>query len=97
MEEKECCKTTERSMEDKKALMARINRISGQLSGIKKMIEENKYCFDIIVQLTAVEKAVRSLSCELADHHLHSCIIRDIQNGQFESLDEVSNLIKKLN
>lgn len=94
--EMDCCRKSERTDEEKKDLMSRINRIEGQMKGVRKMIEEDKYCFDVITQLTAIEKAVRSLTGEMADHHLRTCITRQILDGDLDALDEVSVLIKRL-
>ena len=57
----DCCKKTDRNKEEKKQLLSRINRINGQLDGIKKMIEEDKYCNDILIQIVAAEKSLKSL------------------------------------
>ncbi len=93
----ECCKkkSTPRSEEEKRALLARINRLTGQMSGIGRMIEEDRYCDDVLIQLAAVDKAVRSLSALLLESHVHSCLIEEIQNGNLAAVDEIVDLFKR--
>lgn len=96
MEEKCCCtRTTNRTDETKKALSSRINRIIGQLNGIKKMIEDDRYCDDVLIQLSAVDKSVKSLANVILDAHMHTCLVRDIQNGKIETVDEIVELFKR--
>ena len=71
----ECCKKkTVRNEEEKKIITNRINRIEGQLTGIKKMIQNDSYCNDVLVQLSAVENSVKSLSNHILEKHLYSCV-----------------------
>ena len=96
----ECCcnseeRKTVRSEEDKKAIMARLNRIIGQLQGVGRMVEEDRYCDDILVQLSAADKAVKSLAAFVLDNHVHTCLIRDIREGKVEVVDELVSLFKK--
>ena len=75
----ECCKKkTVRNEEEKKIITNRINRIEGQLTGIKKMIQNDSYCNDVLVQLSAVENSVKSLSNHILEKHLYSCVTRDL-------------------
>lgn len=98
MEKNKCCdKKTHRGEEEKKVINNRINRIQGQLRGIKKMIEEDAYCNDVLVQLSAVENSVKSLSNHILENHLYSCVTRDIENGNLEIIDELISLFKKFN
>ena len=70
-----CCKKkTHREAEEKKAICNRLNRIEGQIRGIKKMVEEDSYCNDILVQLSAVENSIKSLSNHVLEKHLYSCV-----------------------
>ena len=95
---KECCnKKTCRSDEEKKVLNYRINRIEGQLKGIKKMIGEDVYCNDVLVQLSAIENSVKSLANHILENHLYSCVTRDLENGKLEIIDELISLFKKFN
>lgn len=93
----ECCcaKTTVRDEDSKKDLINRISRISGQMNGIKKMIEEDRYCGDIIIQLSAIDKSIKSLANELLDRHLHSCVVRDVKEGNEEVLTELLEMVKR--
>ena len=93
----ECCnnRTKHRSEEEKKDIISRINRITGQMNGVKKMVEEDRYCDDILIQLAAIDKSVKSLAGVLLDRHIHSCLIEDIQNGNLQSVDEIVDLFKR--
>ncbi len=98
MKKENCCiKKTYREEKTKQNLIHRINRISGQMSGVKKMIEDDSYCKDVLVQLSAIENSVRSLSNQLLENHLYSCITRDLKDGKIETIDEVVDLFKKFN
>lgn len=93
-----CCKKkTHREEEEKKAICNRLNRIEGQIRGIKKMVEEDSYCNDILVQLSAVENSIKSLSNHVLEKHLYSCVTNDIKEGKLEILDELTSLFKKFN
>lgn len=93
----EACKMKDkkRTDEEKKKLINRINRINGQLNGIKNMIEEDRYCEDVLIQLSAVEKSVRAISNIILDEHMHSCLITHIENGEYGIIDEISDLIRR--
>ena len=86
---------TVRSEAEKRELTARINRIAGQMSGVKRMVEEDKYCEDVLVQLAAIDKAVRSLTALILARHMHSCIARDVLRGDTDALDGVAELFKR--
>ncbi len=90
-------KKTYRTEETKKKLINRLNRINGQINGVKKMIDEDTYCNDILIQLSAIKNSVQSLSNELLDSHLRTCITKDLKNGNQKAIDEVVNLFKKFN
>ena len=90
-------KKTHRSADTKKNLINRLNRINGQVNGVKKMIEEDSYCNDILIQLSAIKTSVQSLSNELLDSHLRTCITKGLQKGNLDAVDEVVNLFKKFN
>lgn len=95
--EKETKKITRRSQEDKKQLINRLNRIEGQIRGIKKMVEEDRYCNDILIQLAAVESSTKSLSNHILENHLYTCISNDIEKGNLEVIDELISLFKRFN
>lgn len=92
-----CCsdRSTKRSDEEKKALIARINRLTGQLNGVKKMIEGDRYCGDVLVQLSAIVQAAKGLAGVVIDAHMRSCVVRDIKNGDLQSVEEILSLIKR--
>ena len=68
---KECFRTKKREEEDKKNFISRLNKIAGQVKGIAKMIEEDRYCDDVLIQLSAVDKAIKSLANKILDDHMH--------------------------
>ena len=88
---------TKRDDNTKKQLTNRLNRIEGQIRGIKKMIEEDRYCNDVLIQLAAVESSVKSLSNQVLENHLLTCISNDIENGNLEVIDELISLFKRFN
>ena len=93
-----CCnKTTKRSTDQKKLIINRLNRISGQINGITKMIENDAYCNDVLVQLSAVKNSVKSLSSHILENHLYTCVSRDLENGDFDTIDELISLFKRFN
>ena len=91
-----CCKTTNRSEEQKKKLINRLNRIEGQVRGIRAMIENDAYCNDVLVQSAAVGAAVNAFSREVLSAHVHGCVARDIRDGRDEVIDELINTLEKL-
>ena len=93
-----CCryKHTPRSEEAEKKLINRLNRVIGQLGGIKKMVEEDRYCGDILMQVAAVESALQSFGYLLLQDHLTTCVVEEIQKGNVDVVDEAMELIKKM-
>lgn len=89
-------KTTQRDDAQKKALLNRLNRIEGQIRGIKKMIEEDAYCNDILTQSAAAGAALNSFSKNLLSAHIHTCVARDIRAGKDEVIDELVDTMGKL-
>ena len=93
-----CCnKKTERSLDEKKLITNRLNRISGQINGINKMIANDAYCNDVLIQLSAVEKSIKSLSTHILENHLYTCVSRDLENGDLDTIDELISLFKRFN
>ncbi|NGM17111.1 metal-sensing transcriptional repressor [Eggerthellaceae bacterium zg-887] len=93
-----CCgkqKDTPRSDELQADLTRRINRAIGQLGGVKAMIEDNRYCGDVLTQLAAVESAVHAISGIVLTNHFHTCVVEQIQAGNEEIVDEALALVKK--
>ena len=91
-----CCKHTDRSDEDRKKLINRLNRIEGQIRGIRAMVERDAYCPDILVQSAAVNAAVNSFNRELIAAHIHNCVVRDLRDGNEEVIDELVLTLQKL-
>lgn len=89
-------KSTKREEEEKKKLIKRLNIIEGQVRGIKQMITDDRYCDDVLVQIAAVDKSLKSLGNHMLENHLKTCVTRDIQKGNLDILEEVMLLIKKL-
>ena len=90
-------KKTVRSDDEKKKITNRINRISGQLTAINKMIQNDEYCNEILIQLSAIENSVKSLSNHILENHIYSCVANDLEKGNLEVIDELINLFKKFN
>ncbi|MCD8209294.1 MAG: metal-sensing transcriptional repressor [Coprobacillus sp.] len=88
-------KTTMRSREEIQSIKSRLNRIEGQVRGISKMLDENRYCGDILIQLSAIDKAIKSVSNDILKRHLETCVVRDIKEDKLEVLDEVIDLCKR--
>lgn len=96
---KTCCctgKTKERSEEELKSLVHRLNRIEGQVRGIRKMVESGAYCTDILMQSAAVNAAVNAFSKALLSEHLRTCVAHDIREGKDETIDELVATLQKL-
>lgn len=94
----ECCchKSKERQPEEKKALINRLNRIEGQVIGIKKMLENNAYCPDIMIQVSAVRAALNSFNKEILSEHIKTCVKDHVHNGDDSVIDELVNTLEKL-
>lgn len=90
------CKHTPRSEEMVENLEKRINRISGQLNGVNKMIKENRYCKDVLIQIAAIESALKEVGFILLKDHMTSCVVDDIKNNDLTSLVEAIEISKKL-
>lgn len=88
-------KRKEREAGEKKALEVRMNKIIGQMNGIKQMISDDRYCDDILIQLSAVDKSIKSLANVILESHMHSCVIENIEKGNYEVIDEIVDLFKR--
>ena len=84
-----CGRKKERSAEEYKKLSNRLSRIEGQLRGIKKMLEGDAYCIDILTQTAAASAALKTFGRELLENHIRSCVINDIRNGEDETVEEL--------
>lgn len=97
MENSCCCqKTKERSEKEYKDLINRLNRIEGQVRGIRGMVEKGAYCTDILTQVAAVNAALNSFNKVLLNNHMKTCVTRDIIEGKEETVDELMNVLQKL-
>ena len=97
--EKQCgCthKTKERTEDEYKKLIHRLNRIEGQIRGIRGMVENNAYCTDILIQVSAVNAALNAFNKELLANHIRTCVTEDIRKGKDEVVDELVNTLQKL-
>ena len=93
-----CCmhKTKERTDKEYKDLINRLNRIEGQVRGIKGMVENDAYCTDILIQVAAVNAALNSFNKVLLANHIKTCVTRDIMEGKQETVDELVVTLQKL-
>ena len=89
-------KSVPRTEEEKKALRSRLNRIIGQLGGIGNMIDDDRYCGDILIQISAAEKALHSLGRIIMKNHLDTCVTEQVKKGNTAIMDEVMELFDKL-
>ena len=92
----QCHKTKERSEEERKKLMNRLNRIEGQIRGLKRMLESDAYCPDILTQAAAANAALNAFNRELLSEHIRTCVVHDIREGKDETVDELVDTIYKL-
>lgn len=94
----QCCshKTKHRSEEESKALLNRLSRIEGQVRGIRKMVESDCYCTDILTQVSAVQAALNAFNRELLANHIRTCVADDIRSGKDETIDELVFTLQKL-
>lgn len=92
-----CChKTKERSEEEYKSLINRLSRIEGQIRGIKRMVEEDAYCIDILIQVAAANAALNSFNKVLLSEHIRTCVANDIKEGREETVEELVETLQKL-
>ena len=87
---------THRTEKEKRELTKRLNIIEGQIRGINQMIADDRYCDDVLIQIAAANKALKSLGNRILESHLNTCVAYDIQMGNLEILEDVMQLIKKL-
>lgn len=80
----------------KNNLISRLNRIEGQIRGVKKMIDNDTYCDDVLNQIAAIQSALNSVGKILLEGHLRSCVVERLQEGDMEVIDELLVTMKKL-
>lgn len=85
-----------RTPEEQRTLLLRLRRAEGQIRGIEKMVENDAYCPDILIQVSAVTSALNSFSKELLACHLRSCVVEDIRAGRDDAVDELVKVLQKL-
>ena len=98
-EKKECsCKhrTKERSEKERKDMLNRLSRIEGQVRGVRKMVENDVYCPDILIQVSAISAALNSFNKVLLAEHIRTCVAEDIKEGKDETIDELVLVLQKL-
>ncbi len=93
-----CCQERhkKRTEEEKKKLLTRLKKAEGQIRGIEKMVENDLYCPDILIQVSAVTSALNSFNKELLACHIRSCVADDIREGKDEAVDELVGVLQKL-
>ena len=96
-ENKDCCaKKKERSEKEYRDMLNRLSRVEGQIRGIKRMVEEDAYCTDILVQVSAANAALNSFNKVLLAEHIRTCVAEDIRNGKEDTIDELVTVLQKL-
>ena len=91
-----CCRTKERSEKEFKDLMNRLKRTEGQVKGVQRMLEDNAYCPDIMVQVSAINSALNSFNKVLLAEHLKTCVVDDIKAGREDTIEELTETLKKV-
>lgn len=89
-------KHTPRSDEMQQDINKRLNRAIGQLNGVKAMIDDNRYCGDVLIQLSAARSAIQSIERIVLQNHLETCVVEQIREGNDEIIDEAMDLIKRV-
>ncbi len=93
----DCChKNTVRSEEERRKLIHRLNRMEGQIRGIRGMVEADAYCTDILTQAAAVTAAMSAFNRELIDKHIHNCVVDELRAGHDDVVDELMGILHKL-
>lgn len=96
-ENKACChKSKKRSEKEYKDLVNRLSRIEGQVRGIRRMVEEDAYCTDILIQVSAANAALNSFSKVLLSEHIRTCVADDIRQGKDDTIEELVATLQKL-
>lgn len=95
-EDNACCRHKMRTDEERRSLVIRLNRIEGQVRGLRRMVENDVYCPDILVQVAATSAALNGFSRELLEAHLRTCVVNDIRSGKDATVDELLDVLQKL-
>ncbi len=91
-----CQRTKKRTEQEYKRLINRLNRIEGQIRGIRGMVERDAYCTDILIQSAAVSAAINAFNRDLLAGHIRTCVVSDIRSGRDEVVDELVGTLQKL-
>ena len=91
----ECCRRKHREIDEQTALIQRLNRMEGQIRGIRGMVEKEAYCVDILQQVSAVQYALKAFSREVLASHVRTCVVQDIRGGNDEAAEELLSVIQK--
>ena len=95
-----CCGNCERKKirneKEYKDLIHRLKRIEGQVRGVQEMVEQDRYCVDILTQVSAIHSALNSFNKVLLSNHIKTCVVEDIREGQEDAVDELCRTIQKL-
>ena len=94
---KRCTQNKIRDCSEKQNMIKKLNVIEGQIRGIKQMIESDRYCSDIIIQLSACIHSLQSLGNNMLKSHMKSCVVENIKKDNIDIIDEVINLVEKIN
>jgi len=86
---------TPRTNSEKKQVINRLKRIEGQVRGIQKMIEEDRYCIDILTQINAIQAALKKVGFSVTERHMHHCVTHAVQSG--EGNDAIEELLEVIN
>lgn len=92
---KNCHKLKYQTAEEKNKIIKRLAIIEGQIRGISGMIKEERYCKDILIQISSAEKALRSLSNNILENHMRTCITEEMKKGNEEAIDEIMDILKR--
>lgn len=94
-DQNENVKYKKRDEVEKKGLITRLSKIEGQVRGVKAMVENDRYCVDILIQISAIQSALNSFNKELLARHIKTCVVDDIKKGNTDAINELCELLKK--
>ncbi|MFV0250144.1 MAG: metal-sensing transcriptional repressor [Bacilli bacterium] len=92
----ECIKTKHRTVEEKNKITKRLSIVEGQVRGIKNMLEDDRYCSDILIQISAINNSLKSIGNIILKSHMESCMVEEIKKGNNEIIEEIIELFKRL-
>lgn len=90
------CRHKHREPREEKELIRRLNRIEGQIRGIRSMVQDERYCTDILIQVSAVQSALNGFCKLLLSNHIKTCVVEEIRRGNEDAVDELCETIKKM-